>query len=74
MQIIRSDHYISRLVAGLQKSGADNVGGCCITEAATDTLVARGIAEAISHPFGVGNSYYAYCLCSNEYGIINLNN
>ncbi len=51
-------HYISGLVAWLQKSGADNVGGLWITEPASDTPKARAIAVALSHPFGVGNAHY----------------
>jgi glycosyltransferase involved in cell wall biosynthesis len=51
-------HYISGLVAWLQKSGADNVGGLWITLPANDTPKARAIAAALSHPFGVGNAHY----------------
>ena len=51
-------HYISRLVGWLCRSGADNVGGVCDTRAATDTPVARAIAAALAHPFGVGNSWF----------------
>jgi glycosyltransferase involved in cell wall biosynthesis len=50
--------YVSRLVAALQESGADNVGGVVVTLPADDTPVARAIALAFSHPLGVGNAYF----------------
>ncbi len=50
--------YISRLVRGLQESGADNVGGVLHTIPAADTAVARAIAVGMSHRFGVGNSHF----------------
>jgi glycosyltransferase involved in cell wall biosynthesis len=52
------DHYVRRLVEHLQSSGADAVGGMCVTEPGADTPVARAIATALSHPFGVGNSHF----------------
>jgi glycosyltransferase involved in cell wall biosynthesis len=51
-------HYIPRLVAALEESGADNVGGVLETVAAENTPLARAIAIGLSHPFGVGNSYF----------------
>lgn len=50
--------YIPRLVAALGTSGADNVGGVLVTLPANDGPMARAIAVALSHPFGVGNSYF----------------
>jgi glycosyltransferase involved in cell wall biosynthesis len=50
--------YIPRLVAALEETGADNVGGVLQTVAAEDTPTARAIALALSHPFGVGNSHF----------------
>jgi glycosyltransferase involved in cell wall biosynthesis len=50
--------YIRRLVDGLQLSGADNVGGVLETEPGDDTPLARAIAFAMSHRFGVGNSHF----------------
>jgi glycosyltransferase involved in cell wall biosynthesis len=50
--------YIRRLVQGLEESGADNVGGVLQTEPAEDTAVAKAIAVAMSHQFGVGNSHF----------------
>jgi glycosyltransferase involved in cell wall biosynthesis len=45
--------YIPRLVAGLQESGADNVGGVLVTVPADDSPTAQAIAIGLSHPFGV---------------------
>ena len=42
----------------LEESGADNVGGVLQTVPADDTPAARAIAIGLSHPFGVGNSYF----------------
>jgi glycosyltransferase involved in cell wall biosynthesis len=51
-------HYISTLVRYLRSSGADNVGGLCRTCPANEGAIAGAIAAALSHPFGVGNSYF----------------
>ena len=51
-------HYASRLVQWLEHSGADNVGGIWILEPANDSAIARAIAIAVRHPFGVGNARY----------------
>lgn len=50
--------YVPRLVAALLASGADNVGGCVVTLPSDDSLTAAAIATALSHPFGVGNSWF----------------
>lgn len=50
--------YVSSLVYWLERSGADNVGGIWITRASTESTMARAIAIGLSHPFGVGNSYF----------------
>jgi glycosyltransferase involved in cell wall biosynthesis len=50
--------YISTLVDHLEQSGADNVGGVCLTCPASDTAMARAIAAAMSHRLGVGNSHF----------------
>ncbi len=52
------DFYISRLISWLEKLDADNVGGVIRTKPGSATLKARAIAHALSHPFGVGNSYF----------------
>jgi hypothetical protein len=50
--------YISELITGLEETGADNAGCVIATLPADDTPTARAIALALSHPFGVGNSYF----------------
>ena len=52
------DDYIASLVNWLEVSGADNVGGAWRTLPGSDTSVARAIAAAMSHPFGVGNAKF----------------
>ena len=51
-------NYVSVLVKALFELDADNVGGVCDTQPPTATLRAKAIAEVISSPFGVGNSYF----------------
>ena len=54
-----SQDYITKCVKYLQEyDDVDNVGGICITLPGNDTVLAQAIALAISHPFGVGNSYF----------------
>jgi glycosyltransferase involved in cell wall biosynthesis len=50
--------YIRQLVDLLEARDADNVGGLCLTLPATDTPMASAIAIGMSHPAGVGNSYF----------------
>jgi glycosyltransferase involved in cell wall biosynthesis len=50
--------YIRRCVEGLLTTGADNVGGACVTVPREPTLLALAMATALSHPFGVGNAHY----------------
>jgi glycosyltransferase involved in cell wall biosynthesis len=50
--------YVSSLIALLEKSGADNVGGICQTLPANDSAIARAVAVGMSHPLGVGNSHF----------------
>ncbi len=50
--------YISKCVRNLKDFNADNVGGVWITEPGADTIVAKSIALALCHPFGVGNAYF----------------
>lgn len=52
-------NYISTLLHYLQTlPSAENVGCCCETYPANDTPLAKAIAIASSHPFGVGNSKF----------------
>ena len=55
---VYSPTYISQLVAALDETGADNVGGVLVTLPANGRPVARALAIGLSHPFGVGNSYF----------------
>lgn len=56
---IYTQDYISKCVQRLkQHDEVDNVGGICITLPGNNTLLSQSIALALSHPFGVGNSYF----------------
>ncbi len=50
--------YLSGLVGWLERTGADNVGGAVVTLPADDSAIAKGIALALSHPFGIGNARF----------------
>ncbi len=50
--------YISKCMKYLLESNADNVGGIIKTLPAKNTIVAKAIAIALSHFFGVGGSYF----------------
>ena len=50
--------YISKCVKYLIENNADNVGGTMVTLPENNSLTARAIALALSHPFGVGNSHF----------------
>ena len=50
--------YIPRLVAALEETGADNVGGVLVTRPGAPGTMAQAIAVGLSHSFGVGNSYF----------------
>lgn len=52
------NNYISRLVEGLFKYEADNIGGVFRTLPFNGSLVAKAIAYTMSSSFGVGNSYH----------------
>jgi len=49
--------YVSKSVNYLKEYGADNVGGILKTIPAKNTLIAKAITIALSHPFGTG-SYF----------------
>lgn len=55
---IYSPTYISQLVSALDETGADNVGGVLVTLPVNGRPVPRALAVGLSHPFGVGNSYF----------------
>ncbi|MEM1574227.1 MAG: glycosyltransferase family 2 protein [Candidatus Methanomethylicaceae archaeon] len=50
--------YISKCIRYLQEYNADNVGGILITLPGGSSLIAKAIAMVLSHPFGIGNSYF----------------
>ncbi len=55
---IYKKNYISKCLKYLNKYKADNVGGLMISIPRNNTLIAKVIIHAISHPFGAGNSYF----------------
>jgi succinoglycan biosynthesis protein ExoA len=55
---VPSNGYIRRCVEVLQSGATGAVGMPCMVRAGADTLVARGIAAAVSHPFGIGDAKY----------------
>lgn len=56
--VLYPDAYIPDLLHWLKQSSADNVGGVCVTLPGGPGVIAAAIARAVSHPFGVGNSYF----------------
>jgi glycosyltransferase involved in cell wall biosynthesis len=63
--IIRADghnvyprDYAANCVKCLDDTGADNVGGPCVTVPADESFSARLVAAVLSSPFGVGNSKF----------------
>lgn len=72
--IIRADghtvyprDYAANCVKYLAQTGADNVGGPCVTVTADESLSARLVAAILSSPFGVGNSKFR---TSSEEGFV----
>ena len=55
---IYPNNYFSKLVEVSESTGADNVGAMWETCPGNDTLKAKAIAIAMSHPFGVGGATY----------------
>jgi glycosyltransferase involved in cell wall biosynthesis len=53
-----SSGYIRRCVEVLQTGTVGVVGMPCLVRAGADTTVARAIAVAVSHPFGIGDAKY----------------
>ncbi|MHB9026379.1 MAG: glycosyltransferase [Armatimonadota bacterium] len=52
------EDYVSRCARVLDEQRAENVGGPVVTLPGADTPMARAIALATAHPFGVGNSLF----------------
>lgn len=55
---IYENNYISKCIKYLKEYDVDNVGGVCITLPGKNNLVGNSIALVLSHPLGVGNSYF----------------
>lgn len=55
---VPSNGYIRRCVEVLQTGTAGAVGMPCMVRPGADTLVARAISAAVSHPFGIGDAKY----------------
>lgn len=51
-------NYIGKCVEWLMRSGADVVGGALIARPGASNLVARAVAIAVSHPYGVANAWF----------------
>jgi hypothetical protein len=51
-------NYIADLVDCMERTGADSVGASWRTQPGHTTIVARAIAAALAHPFGIGNARY----------------
>jgi len=56
--VVYPKNYVSRLVAALDEFGADNVGAVLRTLPANTRPMGGAIAIGMSHPFGVGTSYF----------------
>ena len=55
---IYPDNYIETLVDALYEHNADNTGGIVETIPYKNSVKCAAIASALSHPIGVGNSYF----------------
>ncbi len=55
---VPSDGYIRRCVEVLKTGEAGAVGMPCLVRPGATTLIAHGIAAAVSHPFGIGDAKY----------------
>ena len=61
-----SSSYIRRCVAVLDAGNAAVVGMPCLVRPGADTVMARVIALAVSHPFGIGDAKYRLAGKGNE--------
>lgn len=50
--------YVSKCPKYLKEYDVDNVGGVIKTLVKENTLIAKAIAQVLSHPFGAGSSYF----------------
>lgn len=53
------EDYFAKLIDNLGKlEGAENIGGVCVTLPGGSSATSIAIAECMSNPFGMGNSYF----------------
>ncbi|HPH95351.1 MAG TPA: glycosyltransferase family 2 protein [Anaerolineaceae bacterium] len=57
---IPSPDYVARCVEALETEKGENVGGVWQIRPGADTWLAKSIAAAAAHPFGVGDAQYRY--------------
>jgi glycosyltransferase involved in cell wall biosynthesis len=50
--------YLVQLVGWMDRLGADNVGGVCITQPASQAPQSRAVAVILSHAFGIGSALF----------------
>jgi succinoglycan biosynthesis protein ExoA len=55
-----AEDYVEKSITALQAGLGNNVGGIWLIKPGNDTWIARSIAAAASHPFGVGDALYRY--------------
>jgi succinoglycan biosynthesis protein ExoA len=55
---VPSNGYVRRCVEVLKQASAGTVGMPCLVRPGADTTMARAIAAAVSHPFGIGDAKY----------------
>jgi len=64
---IPNNDYLDRCVTLLKNGTAENVGGLWIIHPSSDSLVAKAIAIAASHPLGVGGANYRIASSKSSY-------
>lgn len=52
--------YVSRCISALEANRGWNVGGVWDIQPGANTLIAKSIAIAVSHPLGVGDAFYRF--------------
>jgi succinoglycan biosynthesis protein ExoA len=55
---VPSRGYVRRCVEVLRRSGVGVVGTPCVVRPGAETPMARAVAAAVSHPFGIGDAKY----------------
>ena len=57
---VPAEDYIQRCIEGLDETGAENVGGVWEIRPFGEGIIAKAVAAAAAHPFGVGDARYRY--------------